>query len=91
MSDPRPPAEVLSEVIGLMEWLNDCDPWYAEHDGIDIAAKATEAREALVAWEDAGYLADAAVHMADHIKQLGVHCEDEDNVRHFAAKIRAHP
>jgi hypothetical protein len=39
--------------------------------------------------EDAGYLADAAVHMADHMAQLSVHCEDASNVRHFAAKVRA--
>jgi hypothetical protein len=39
--------------------------------------------------EYAGYLADAAVHMADHIASLDVYCEDASNVRHFAAKVRA--
>jgi hypothetical protein len=39
--------------------------------------------------EDAGHLADAAVHMADHIASLDIYCEDTSNVRHFAEKVRA--
>jgi hypothetical protein len=38
---------------------------------------------------DAGYLADAASHMADHLDKMGEYCEDSDNVRHFAATVRA--
>ncbi|HEX5073359.1 MAG TPA: hypothetical protein VFW03_09140 [Gemmatimonadaceae bacterium] len=39
--------------------------------------------------EDAGYLADAAIHATDHMAQEKFYCEDADNLRHFAAKIRA--
>lgn len=36
--------------------------------------------------EDAGY---AALHMANHMKSVNLDCEDDDTVRHFAAKVRA--
>ena len=43
------------------------------------------------AFEDAGYLADAASHLLDHLASEvpEFRCEDLDNVRHFATKLRA--
>jgi hypothetical protein len=41
--------------------------------------------------EDAGYLADAAKHLIDHLfsEHPDWYCEDMDTVQHFAVRIRA--
>jgi hypothetical protein len=41
--------------------------------------------------EDAGYLADAAKHLTDHLasEHPEWYCEDMNNVQHFAVKVRA--
>jgi hypothetical protein len=42
------------------------------------------------ALEDAGYLADSAKHLTDHLTASHPewYCEDMDNTQHFAAKVR---
>jgi hypothetical protein len=43
------------------------------------------------ALEDAGYLADSAKHLTDHLssEHPDWYCEDMDTTQHFAAKVRA--
>lgn len=39
--------EALTETLGVATTLNDCDPWYAENEEIDIAGMIARARAAL--------------------------------------------
>jgi len=43
----REVAEALAPVIATMLFLDDCDYWYANHAGIDVAGEADRARKAL--------------------------------------------
>jgi hypothetical protein len=86
MTDKALPTD--AHCIGCQGWT---EPEYLRREkcpGLNLdAARVAAPSDGLR--EDAGHLADAAVHMADHIASLDIYCEDTSNVRHFAEKVRA--
>jgi hypothetical protein len=66
-------------------------PTFTSHAPAIITEQAATIATLRAALEDAGYLADSAKHLTDHLasEHPDWYCEDMDTTQHFAAKVRA--